>query len=57
MSAKHLTTDADCTCGPDNCGLHRDDEAREHAYYAPLFSGAVLAGEVLPAGVEREVSR
>lgn len=52
---KHLTTDADCQCGPDfNCGLHRDDEAREEAYYGRLFAGAMLAGELLPAGVERE---
>ena len=53
--AKHLTTPADCQCGPDhNCGLHRDDEAREEAYYGSMFRGAVLAGEVLTAGVERE---
>lgn len=57
MTAKHLTTAADCTCGPENCGLHRDDEAREEAEYSRLFSGAILAGEVLPAGVEREVTR
>lgn len=57
MTARHLLTAADCRCDVDyNCGQHRDDEAREADRYRREVDGAILAGLILPADVEHEVT-
>lgn len=57
MTARHLQTADDCQGDVDsNCGQHRDDEARDAAFHRRGFEGAVLAGLILPAGVEHEVT-
>lgn len=55
-SAKHETQDA-CECDVDyNCGRHAEEEARLMADAQALVRGAVRAGIILPAGVEREMA-